>query len=79
MDNLSDENTKKFLSRLLLSDHLNFNGETESILKDCIEVIKKDRIKNKIEALKIELKKAEKAGENQKVGELLSILKTEII
>ena len=77
LENLSDEKAKQFLSRLLLSEHLS-QKENETILKDCIEVIKKEQVKKRIDALKLEIKEAEKAGETSKVSKLLSTLKSEI-
>jgi DNA primase len=78
LDNLPDEDSKKFLSRILFGNHLAEAGKREEILRDCITVIKNERHKSKIEKLKLEIKEAEKAGETERVTELLSALKSEI-
>ena len=78
MDNLPEESTRKFLSRLLLSEHLSGSENKEEILQDCIKVIKRDRLKQKIDNLKLEIKEAERSGETKRVAELLSTLKSEI-
>lgn len=78
MDNLPEESTKKFLSRLLLSDHLSQAENNEEVLQDCIQVIRRERLKQKIDGLKLEIKEAEKSGETERVAELLSVLKSEI-
>ena len=78
LDNLPNEEAKKFLSRSLVSEHLAQADKTEKILNDCINVIKSERQKSKIEDLKLEIKEAEKLGQTEKVEELLSALKSEI-
>ncbi|MEE8638366.1 MAG: DNA primase [Candidatus Margulisiibacteriota bacterium] len=78
LDNLADEGAKKFLSRILFSEHLAQADKKEKILDDCINVIKNEQLKNKIENLKLEIKEAEKLGQTEKVSELLSSLKSEI-
>ena len=78
LDNLPDEDAKKYLSRLLVGGYLLEENKLEEILEDCINVLKNERIRHKIEALKLELNQAEKAGETQKAAELLSALKSEI-
>jgi len=78
LENLPDENAKKFLSRVLFSEHLAQKEKKLDIFNDCVDVIKKERGKNKVEELKLEIKEAEKAGETKKVAELLSALKSEI-
>jgi DNA primase len=78
LDNLPDEGSKKFLSRILMGDHLAEEGKREEILRDCISVIKNERNKSRIEKLKQEIKEAEKAGNEGRAAELLSALKGEI-
>ena len=78
LENLADEEAKKFLSRLLLSEHLSLAGKKEEILSDCLKVIKGRHLENRIKSLKAELKAAEKAGESKKAADLLSALKSEI-
>jgi uncharacterized membrane-anchored protein YjiN (DUF445 family) len=76
LENLADEEAKKFLSRILLSEHLQHKDKTREILSDCIKVIKSEQLKARIESLKLEIKEAEKAGETKKVEELLSVLRS---
>lgn len=78
MENLADENAKKFLSRLLVSDHLSQEDKVDEILNDCLAVIKKTRQKNKIESIKLAIKEAEKSGKTDEVAKLLFALKSEI-
>jgi len=78
LENLPNEEAKKFLSRILLSEHLAETENREKILKDCMSVIKNERSKSKIEELKIKIKEAEKSGKTAEVAELLSALKSEI-
>jgi DNA primase len=78
LNNLPDEGAKKLLSRLLLSEYLSRPDKKEEILHDCIKVIKRARLKQKIDSLKLEIKEAEKSGETERVAELLSVLKSEI-
>lgn len=78
LENLADEGARKLLSRLLLSEHLQQGDKGKEILNDCLNVIKSEHLKNRIEALKLEIKEAEKAGETKKVKELLSALKSEL-
>ena len=78
LENLPGEEARKFLSRLLVSEHLSQEDKKEEILNDCIEVIKQERLKNRIEDLKLEIREAERSGETGKVAELLSALKSEI-
>jgi DNA primase len=78
LDNLPNENAHKFLSRLLVSGHLEAQGKQEEILRDCVKVVKSERLRTKIEALKLEIREAEKSGEAEKAAELLSLLRSEI-
>lgn len=78
MHNLPTEEAKKFLSRLLVSEHLSATDKQKEIFEDCLKVMKNEQLKGKMDALKVELKAAEKAGETGKVSELLSALKSEI-
>ncbi|NQT29973.1 MAG: DNA primase [Candidatus Saganbacteria bacterium] len=77
LENLNDESAKKFLSRLLINDHLKAS-DGQVILADCIKVIKAQNQKSKIASIKLEVAEAEKAGESAKVKQLLSLLKSEI-
>jgi DNA primase len=78
LENMDDEESKKFLSRLLMSEHLSSGDKSLEIMRDCLLVIKDQEQKNRIAALKQEIKAAEQAGKTQKVAELLSTLKSEI-
>ncbi|MDD5382831.1 MAG: DNA primase [Candidatus Margulisbacteria bacterium] len=78
LENLPDEEAKKFLSGLLMSEHLSQGEKMETIIADCVKVIKGERLRAKIDDLKLEIKEAEKAGETGRVAELLSALKGEI-
>ena len=78
LDNLPNEEAKKFLSRILFSEHLAQADKKGEILDDCIKVIKSEKLKSRIEDLKLEIKEAEKLGQTEKVAELLSSLKSEI-
>ncbi|MFH1684211.1 MAG: DNA primase [Candidatus Margulisiibacteriota bacterium] len=78
LDNLPDESAKKHLSRVLVEGHLIDGDRFEEILGDCINVLKNERIRHKIEELKLGINEAEKAGETQKATELLSAIKSEI-
>ncbi|MFH1347211.1 MAG: DNA primase [Candidatus Margulisiibacteriota bacterium] len=78
LDNLPDENAKKYLSRILVEGNLINEDKFEEILGDCINVLKNERIRHKIEELKLEINEAEKAGETKKAAELLSAIKSEI-
>jgi len=78
LHNLPTEEAKKFIARLLVSEHLSAGGKQKEIFEDCLKVMKNEKLKNKMDVLKIELKAAEKAGETGKVSELLSVLKSEI-
>jgi DNA primase len=87
LDNLPSEETKKFLSQILMKEHLDLNrtgsgqaeeDKREKIVIDCVNVIKSERLKQKIEDLKLEIKEAEKSGKTERVAELLSVLKSEI-
>jgi len=75
LENLPDETAKNFLAKILVSENAD---NPETMFKDCLQVIKTERSKSKIEALKIELGEAEKAGESKKAAELLLALKNEI-
>lgn len=70
-----NEGVRNFLTQILLDENLE---NSEKIMLDCIEVIKAERARGKIDALKIELQEAEKAGNFQKAAELLAALKNEI-
>lgn len=78
LNNLPNEETKRFLSGILMREHLTQGEKMDKILNDCINVIKSAHQKSKIEDLKLEIKEAEKAGETEKVAKLLSTLKAEI-
>lgn len=75
MENLETEADRSFLSSVLLEEN---PADPETIFADCLQVIKKESVKNKIEALKLELREAEKAGEAEKTARLLAELKAEI-
>jgi len=75
LENLPDESAKKFLAKVLVSEN---EENREVMFKDCLQVIKTERSKSRIEALKIDLREAEKAGESKKAAELLLALKNEI-
>jgi DNA primase len=75
MDNLPNESEKKLLARILIKES---PEDPEKVLNDCVRTIKTERVKDRIESLKAELRAAEKAGEAQKSAELLSALKNEI-
>jgi hypothetical protein len=78
LDNLPGEEAKKFLSGILMSKHLCERDKMQEILNDCVEVLKKENLKNKIEGLKLEIKEAEKLGQTEKAAKLLSVLRSEI-
>jgi hypothetical protein len=78
LDNLPDENAKKFLSRVLVEAQSLTKEKNEGILNDCIGVLKNERVRGRIDELKLEIKEAEQAGEAAKAAELLSALKSEI-
>jgi DNA primase len=78
LESLPDEETKKFLASVLVNEHIGVEGKMVEILNDCIDVIKRERLKEKIEGIKLKIKEAEKLGETEKVSELLSFLKSEI-
>ncbi|MFH1386881.1 MAG: DNA primase [bacterium] len=73
--NLQDEEPKKFLTQVLLSEDLE---NPDQILMDCIAVIKAQGGKARIAQLKSALVEAEKQGNAEKAAEILSSLKGEI-
>ncbi|MBU0672386.1 MAG: DNA primase, partial [Candidatus Margulisbacteria bacterium] len=78
LDNLPDESSKKYLSRILVSGNSLEQNKMEEILNDCLSVLKNERLRLKIEEMKLEITEAEKAGNPDRAAELLSALKTEI-
>jgi DNA primase len=78
LENLPEEGARQFLSRLLMSEHLAEGDKNLEIMGDCLTVIKDQRQRNRIAAIKAEIREAEKTGETKKVAELLSVLKSEI-
>jgi DNA primase len=74
LDHLSDESAKKMVAKILVEELPICKDKT---LTDCIKVIKKEHLSRQIDLLKIELRKAEKAGETQRVAELLNLLKNQ--
>jgi DNA primase len=78
LNNLPKEETTKFLSKLLMQQHLALNENNSAVVKDCLKVIEQHRQENKIDNLKEQIKEAEKAGKNDEVVKLLSLIKSEI-
>ncbi|OGC24360.1 DNA primase [candidate division WOR-1 bacterium RIFOXYB2_FULL_42_35] len=78
LDNLADENIKKFLAGSLINEDLASDENSSTILSDCIKVIKDELFKDKIKILKLEIQAAEKAGNAEKAVELLSQLKSSL-
>ncbi|MBU0501868.1 MAG: hypothetical protein KJ811_01305, partial [Candidatus Margulisbacteria bacterium] len=78
LENLTDEKVKSYFSKLLISEHLTGEKQQGEILSDCIQVLRQERSRQKIGALKLKIKAAEEAGETGAVGELLTLLKSEI-
>jgi DNA primase len=78
LENLPDEEAKKYLARLLVSDHLSGDEQMETIIKDCVKVMREERQQEKIAHLKTAIKEAEGAGETGRASELLITLKSEI-
>ena len=68
LTNLPDEETKKILSRILVSDHP--ASDPAAMAKDCINTIKAHHIKAKMEDLKREIAEAEKSGKSDAVSDL---------
>ncbi|MDD4178918.1 MAG: DNA primase [Candidatus Margulisbacteria bacterium] len=75
IDNLKSDTARAFLTSLLVSDNLE---RSDDILTDCINVIKNETVKSRIEGLKNDLREAEKANDHDKSLELLAALKSEI-
>ena len=78
LENLPDEENKKYFSALMIKEHLPHKDKKEEVIKDCLEVIKNEQGKRKIVQLKTDLKTAETNGDSQKAAEILSLLKSEI-
>ena len=78
LNNLPNQETKTFVSGLLLKIDLPDSKSQTDIVNDCLKVISDNKIEKKVAALKLALSEAEKAGEAQKVLELLSAIKSEI-
>ncbi|MFH1541617.1 MAG: DNA primase [bacterium] len=76
LEHLVNEQSQKFLAGLLVSQET--NETEEQILNDCLQVIKEEQRQKRLRALKLEISSAEKAGQTQKVSELLMSLKSEI-
>jgi len=72
LENLPEESAKKMLTKILVAE---LPAHKDKVLADCLQVIKKERLGKQINLLKTELKRAEKAGETQKVVELLHLLR----
>lgn len=75
VDNLGSESARNFLTQVLLSENLE---KPEEVLRDCIQVIKAESSRSRVNALKTELRQAETAKDAQKAAELLAALKNEI-
>lgn len=78
LDNLPDEAAKKFLSAALVSEPLPPADKQTELLSDCLKTIKQEKVRQKIEEIKLEIKEAELAGETARAAELLSALNNEI-
>ena len=75
VENLTSGSAKNFLTRALLDESPEKSGQ---ILEDCIQVIKAESVRNRIDVLKSELRKAEEQKEPQRAAELLVAIKNEI-
>jgi len=75
LENLPQETDRQFLARILINEN---HEDPLQVYKDCIQVIKSEQSKGRVEAIKLALRAAESAGEAEKSAELLSALKNEI-
>jgi DNA primase len=75
LENLEGESDRNFLTDILINEN---PEDPATIFADCLQVIKRENVKSKIEAIKLELGEAEKAGETEKASRLLAELKAEI-
>lgn len=67
-ENLPNEEAKKILSKMLLSE--DETGYNEKIFIDCLNAIKAHHLKSRMEKLKEEMKAAEDSREVERVNEL---------
>ena len=72
---IEDEGAKRFLTTALLGES---PANPEEILGDCIESLKGEHLKERVNAIKSELRQAEASGDTAKASELISALKAEI-
>ena len=75
LDKLSDEADKKYLIGAVLSEHLE---NPDTVLRDCVAVIKGDGARSRITELKVALREAERVNDGPKIAELISALNNEI-
>jgi DNA primase len=75
LDKLVDETVKKYLTGAILSEHL---ANPAEVMRDCIDVIKSESAKNRVNELKEALREAEKKGDTAAAAELISAIKNEI-
>ncbi|MBU1867596.1 MAG: DNA primase [Candidatus Margulisbacteria bacterium] len=72
---IEDEGGKRFLTTALLSES---QENPQEILHDCIESLREEKLKSRVNALKSELQQAEAAGDTARASELISALMAEI-
>jgi DNA primase len=75
LDKLTDETVKKYLTGAILSEHL---ANPAAVMRDCIDVIKSESAKTRVNELKEALREAEKNHDSAKAAELISAIKNEI-
>ncbi len=75
LENLPQESDRQFLARILMNEN---HENPAQVFDDCVKVVKSERSKSRVEAIKLALRAAEAAGEAQKCADLLSELKNEI-
>ena len=78
LDNLEDEEARRFLSRNIMDKPLGDTENKEKILNDCLMVLNNERQKHKVAGLKLAINQAEKSGQSKEVAKLLVELNNEI-
>lgn len=78
LENLPNEESRQFLSKLLVDSPMPTKEHAILMINDCLKVLEENKHQQRIQALKLELKQAEEQGPPAKIAEILNLLKSEI-